>query len=141
DGIDAAGPARRLLEVSADVPQRIGTPVRYRQHGRRNVGADDAQAAAPEEAGQDSGAAGRVQHEAARRDLGQPAGQGTLEQAEVQPAAGRAVAAALVALGVERAIAPARVVVLRDGHGRATLTAAPPGDKDRRRRARWAAPA
>ena len=45
--------------------------------------------------------------------------QGTLEQAEIQPPPGTPVATPLVALGVERAIAPARVVVSGDGLGHA----------------------
>ena len=59
--------------------------------------------------------------------------EGALEQAEIQPPPETPVATPLVALGVERAIAPARVVASGDGlgHHRATLTAAPASDKDR----------
>ena len=82
---------------------------------------------------EDAGAAGRVQDEASRGHGLEGARQGTLEQAEIQPPPGTPVATPLVALGVERAIAPARVVVSGDGlgHHRATLTAAPASDKDR----------
>ena len=82
---------------------------------------------------EDAGAAGRVQDEASRGHGLQGARQGTLEQTEIQPPPGTPVATPLVALGVERAIAPTRVVASGDGlgHHRATLTAAPASDKDR----------
>ena len=131
--IDAACATRRLLQVGTHVTQRRAAPAGHRQHRRRDVGTDHAVSLATKEAREDAGAAGRVQDEASRGHGREGARQGTLEQAEIQPPPGTPVATPLVALGVERAIAPARVVASGDGlgHHRETLTAAPASDKDR----------
>src|SRR5262249_61263979 len=89
------------------------------------------------EGGGAAGAEGCSGQGAGGRAPSQRRGERALEQAEVQAPSERAVTTALVAFGVELAIAPARIVVLGDrlGHVRGTLTAGPLSDKDRPLRA------
>src|SRR4029434_1992476 len=109
-------------------------PARDGEHRRRDVGTDHPESPALEECGQDAGPARGVAHEAPVRNARECPRARALGRPKVQPPAEAAVAAALVALGVEVAIAPARVVVLGDRlhHARATPTTTPESDQARR---------
>ena len=129
--VERAWRVGRHLEVGPHVAERLGPLVRHRQHGRGEVGADHAESTCGEEARENAGTTRHIEDEPIRSHAGERAGERPLEQAEVQASHPPAVAAPLVAPGIERAVSPARDVVRgrRRGHGARTVTA----DTDRRK--------
>src|SRR5262249_6671092 len=88
--------------------RRAAAPLRLREHGPREIARDDAVAARREEVVEDAGAARRVEHEAAGRDLRERAAERTLEEPVVHAAREAAVPPPLVAGRVDALVARQR---------------------------------